>query len=129
MPTFEASTASPSDAAADLLIVPFFRGREPGPGFADVARALGVDLVAVLEQNHVVGKVGESFTLPTFGRIPASNVMLLGLGPKADAGPAEIRRGGAEGRPSRRAVPRGRHDAPPRRRARPTSRPVRWPRG
>ena len=105
MPTFETSTASPSDVAADLLIVPFFRGREPGPGFADVARALDVDLVAVLEQNHVVGKVGDSFTLPTFGRIPASNVMLLGLGPKAEAGPAADPPRDAEGRPPRRASP------------------------
>src|SRR5262245_11511908 len=92
VPTFETSTSAPADVAADLLIVPFFRGREAGPGFADVARALGIDLVAVLEENHVLGKVGESFTMPTFGRIPASNVMLLGLGPKSAAGPAEIRR-------------------------------------
>jgi leucyl aminopeptidase len=92
VPTFETSTASPADVAADLLIVPFFRGREAGPGFADVARALDIDLVSVLEQNHVLGKVGESFTVPTFGRIPASNVLLVGLGPKAEAGPAQIRR-------------------------------------
>jgi leucyl aminopeptidase len=92
VPKFEASTASPADVAADLLIVPFFRGREPGPGFTEVARALGVDLVAVLEENHVSGKVGEAFTVPTLGRIPASTVLLVGLGPKAEAGQTEIRR-------------------------------------
>ena len=92
MPTYEASTASPADVAADLLIVPFFRGREPGPGFAEVARALGIDLVAVLEENHVSGKVGDAFTLSALGRIPASPVLLVGLGPKAEAGQTEIRR-------------------------------------
>ena len=76
MPTFESSTASPAGVAADLLIVPFFRGREPGPGLAEVARALGVDLVAVLKENHVSGKVGESFT---FMINPARNGSDTGL--------------------------------------------------
>jgi leucyl aminopeptidase len=92
VPTFEASSASVAEVSADLLIIPFFRGREPGPGFADAAKALGLDLAGVLEQNHVIGKVGDSFTLPTFGRIKAANVMLVGLGPKDKAGHNEIRR-------------------------------------
>ena len=40
----------------------------------------------------MTGKVGDSFTLPTFGRIKAANVMLVGLGPKDEAGQNEIRR-------------------------------------
>src|SRR5262249_62361849 len=96
VPTFEASPESVADVSADLLIIPFFRGREPGPGFADAAKALGLDLAQVLEQNHVTGKVGDSFTLPTFGRIKAANVMLLGLGPKDEAGQNEVRRAALE---------------------------------
>lgn len=105
MTTFIASMATPTDAAAELLIVPFFRDRVPGPGFRAVEKALEADLVATLAENRVVGKVGDTFTLPTFGRLPASTVMLIGLGPKDGAGTTEIRaaalRAGRRARQSR----------------------------
>ena len=92
MPTFELSSASPTEVAADALIVPFFQGREPGPGVDAVQKALGADLMAILADQNIQGKVGESFTLPTFGRIRPKTLILVGLGPKADAGAAAIRK-------------------------------------
>jgi leucyl aminopeptidase len=91
MTTFEASSGSPTDVAAELLIVPFFSDRVPGPGFQEVAKALGADLVDTLAENHVTGRVGESLLVPTLGRLKATTVLLLGLGPKGDAGTREIR--------------------------------------
>lgn len=92
MPTFELSSASPSEASADLLILPFFQGREPGPGVQAVQQALGADLMATLADHGIQGKVGESFTVPTLGRIGPKTVILLGLGRKAEAGDGAIRR-------------------------------------
>jgi leucyl aminopeptidase len=90
--TFELSSASPSEAPADLLILPFFQGREPGPGVQAVARALDADLMATLADHGIQGKVGETLTIPTLGRMGPNTVVLVGLGRKADAGNAAIRR-------------------------------------
>jgi leucyl aminopeptidase len=90
--TFELSSASPTEVAADALIVPFFQGREPGPGVDAVQRALGADLMSTLAEHDIQGKVGESFTIPTFGRMGPKTVVLVGLGKKAEAGAGAIRK-------------------------------------
>jgi leucyl aminopeptidase len=92
LPTFETSTASPARARADLLILPIFRGRVPGPGFAEVADALGADLEGLLRDHGVQGKLGETFTVPTFGALPAGSLLIVGLGPKEEAGTGAVRR-------------------------------------
>ena len=50
MPTYDLSTASPADVAADLLVLPIFSGREAGPGVEEVQAALGGDLGDALEE-------------------------------------------------------------------------------
>jgi leucyl aminopeptidase len=90
--TFELASASPTEVPADLLILPVFQGREPGPGVQAAQQALGVDLMATLADHGVQGKVGETFTIPTLGRIGPKTVVLVGLGRKADAGTLAIRK-------------------------------------
>ena len=92
MPTFDLSSTAPAKVSADLLILPFFEGRKPGPGMAEVGKALGADFAEILEENQARGKLGESMTVPTLGRIKARTVLLVGLGPQAEAGPTAIRR-------------------------------------
>ena len=92
MPTFELSSASPTEVAADVLIVPFFQGRKPGPGVDALQKALGVDLMSMLADHGVQGKVGESLTVPTLGRIRPKAVILVGLGENGDVGAAAIRK-------------------------------------
>ncbi|HYT80957.1 MAG TPA: M17 family peptidase N-terminal domain-containing protein, partial [Actinomycetota bacterium] len=92
MPTFELSSASPTEVAADALIIPFFQGREPGPGVDAVQRALGADLMSTLAEHGVQGKVGESFAIPTFGKIEPKTVVLVGLGTRKEAGTQAIRK-------------------------------------
>jgi leucyl aminopeptidase len=92
VPTFEVSSASPAEVPVDLLVLPVFQGREPGPGVADVQAALGADLMRMLEDHRFRGKLGETLTMPTLGRLRAKSVLLVGVGPKADAGPTEIRK-------------------------------------
>ena len=92
MPTFDTSSASPATMAADLVVLPFFQGREPGPGVREVESALGVDLGAALKAHGIEGRLGETFTVPTFGKIPATSVLLVGLGPQANDGTVAVRR-------------------------------------
>ncbi|HCP61480.1 MAG TPA: hypothetical protein DIU14_03290, partial [Actinobacteria bacterium] len=92
MPTFELSSASPADVAADLLVIPFFRGPTVGPGGAEVGEALGADLAATLKEQSLTGKAGQAFPIPTFGRIKAKMVLLVGLGEQDEAGPTAVRR-------------------------------------
>ena len=82
MPTFDVSSASPVQAKADALILPMFEGPELGPGVAEVAAALDADITAALRAHRVKGKLGETFSFPTFGRIRATSVVLVGLGPR-----------------------------------------------
>lgn len=92
MPGFELSTAAPNEVDADLLVLPFFKGRVAGPGVAEVQRAMGVDLMALLREHRVEGKVGDTFLVPTLGRMRARNLLLIGLGPAQEAGPTAVRK-------------------------------------
>jgi leucyl aminopeptidase len=93
VPTFEVSSASPAKVAAGLLVLPFFQGRQPGPGVKEVQEAIGSDLMATLAEHRVQGKVGDTFLVPTLGRIKAKALLLVGVGPKTDVGSDAIRRG------------------------------------
>jgi leucyl aminopeptidase len=92
VPTFEVSPASPTEVQADLLMLPVFEGRVPGPGVDAVAKAVGTDLMEILKAHGGRGKLGDTFVFPTLGRIRAASVMLVGLGPRDRAGAAEVRR-------------------------------------
>lgn len=92
MPKFEISSASPEKVAADLLILPFYQGRSGGPGFDAVQRVIGADLGAMLAEHRVEGKVGDSLTMPTLGRLPSKTLLLVGVGPKDTADSGAVRR-------------------------------------
>jgi leucyl aminopeptidase len=92
VPRFEFATGSPAEQDAELLLLPYYRGPEPGPGMREVGRALDSDLVALLRENRLAGRFGEAFTVPTLGRGRAGTVMLLGLGKKDEADADTIRR-------------------------------------
>ena len=92
MPKFDFQTTSPAEQQADLLVLPFLEGPEAGPGMKEVGKALGSDLVAVLRENRIKGKLGDTLMVPTMGRVPAGTALLVGLGPQAEADPDRIRR-------------------------------------
>ena len=92
MPTFDVSSESPVEIQADLLVLPFFQGGVPGPGMQQLQEALGTDLMAVLTANGLTGKVGESLTVPTLGRVGAGTAILVGVGSREEAGPVPVRR-------------------------------------
>lgn len=92
MTTFDVSYSTAEKAAAELLLLPVFHGPEPGPGVPEVSEALGVDLLAAMKDSGSTGKLGDTLWTLSFGRLKARVVLLVGLGPKAEAGPAQIRR-------------------------------------
>jgi leucyl aminopeptidase len=92
MPTFDVASTSPTRTVADVLVLPIFQGPEPGPGVAEVGEALGADLISVLKDHRVTGKLGETFAVPSLGRVKATSVVLVGLGPKDEAGAEAVRK-------------------------------------
>jgi leucyl aminopeptidase len=73
-----------------------------GPGGAEVADALGLDLFAALDRDHATGKAGEVVAVQVFaegrgagsvdGEVDVTEVLLVGLG---DGSPAAYRKAGA----------------------------------
>ena len=83
----------------DLLVLPVFEGPEAGPGVEEVR---GIDLLDLLRGAQIRGRVGETFLVPNAGidGLAARAVLLVGVGPRAEAGPTAVRR--AAGRAARR---------------------------
>jgi leucyl aminopeptidase len=92
VPRFDYKTISPPEQPADLLVLPFYQGPEAGPGVGETGKALGADLLAILRDNGTKGRLGETFGVPTFGRLKAGTVLLVGLGPKDEVDADKVRR-------------------------------------
>src|SRR6478735_4646211 len=81
-----------TDIASDALIVAVFAG-----GVADsdalgaLEPALGGGLLAHLKASEFEGKLEQLQEVPTFGRVKARRLLVIGLGPKADADGARVR--------------------------------------
>jgi leucyl aminopeptidase len=77
--TFKRSSTAPDKVAADLLAVPVFADREPGPGAEVVDAALGGGLAAFMEESGFEGKPGQTLIVPG-GVLTAKTALLVGLG-------------------------------------------------
>jgi leucyl aminopeptidase len=95
-------------AKADLLAVPVFAGPELGPGAEEAVAALGAPVAPLLEGRGFTGKTGETAALPTLGRLPATVLLLVGVGERAKVDAEALRRAAAavvrQGRGARKAV-------------------------
>ena len=91
MVTLAYSTESPAGVAADVLVVPVFQGPEGGPGVRELR---GADLLRAYADAGLKGKRGEHLLIPNVGidGVKAGAVMLLGVGPRDEAGPDALRR-------------------------------------
>ena len=70
--------------AADLIIVNLFQGvTHPGGATGAVDRALGGAISDVIAAGDFTGKSGETLVLYSRGAIPASRVLVVGLGDAA----------------------------------------------
>ena len=97
-----------ASAKADLLAVPVFAGPELGPGAEEAVAALGVPVAPLLEARGFSGKAGEAVALPTLGRLPATVLLLVGVGERAKVDAEALRRAAAavvrQGRGAAKAV-------------------------
>ncbi|MFA5185696.1 MAG: leucyl aminopeptidase [Patescibacteria group bacterium] len=81
--------------ACDLLVVNLFQGVvRPGGATGAVDKALGGAISQLIEQDHFEGKSGQSMVFPTFGKIKAKRVAVIGLGDKKSFGLDAVRKVG-----------------------------------
>jgi leucyl aminopeptidase len=83
------SRHDPHSTRTDLLAVPVFTGPAPGPGAAEALEALGAEVAELLEASGATGKVGEVVAVPSLGRLPATRLLLVGVGDPHGERPAE----------------------------------------
>jgi leucyl aminopeptidase len=103
MPTFSVSKSAVKDAKCDVLAVPVYEGLKLGPGAKDAQDALGTSLKELTEHVPVAGKpskqftgeLGDSILVQTLGKLPAKQVLFVGIGPEEDVGAGTVRRAGA----------------------------------
>ena len=95
-------------AKADLLAVPVFAGPELGPGAEEAVAALGAPVAPLLEARGFTGKTGEAAAWATLGRLPATVLLLVGVGERAKVDAEVLRRAAAtvvrQGRGAGKAV-------------------------
>lgn len=92
------TSADPTRASADVLVVPVFQmgkgGRRPSR-LTRLDKALGGRIAAVLDTGDFRGRAGETTVLYTEGAVAAPRVVLLGLGKEAKADADTLRRAAA----------------------------------
>jgi leucyl aminopeptidase len=103
VPTVDVATTALAEAAASSLAVGAFAADsddrtappEPTPPATELGEALGVDLVAELQAVGFDGSPGSVARIPTRGAVPASTVLVVGLGKREGARPDHLRRAAA----------------------------------
>jgi leucyl aminopeptidase len=103
MPTFSVSKSTAKAAKSDVLAVPVFEGLTLGPGAKDAQDALGSTLKELSEHVPVLGKpskqfkgeLGDAILVQTLGKLPAKQVLFVGMGPEEEANVGTVRRAGA----------------------------------
>lgn len=86
-----------AQATADVVVVNLFEGiTQPAGGTGAVDAALGGVISQELTQSsNFKGKLGETWVFPTYGKIPARYVVLVGLGKADKLKSRELRRASA----------------------------------
>ena len=89
------SDESPEQVACDVLVIGAFEadgGVDLAEGAGAIDDALDGFLTEHLADISYKPKVGRTAAIPTMRRLPAKTIVVAGLGPRADAGAAEVRR-------------------------------------
>ena len=92
MPTFELAPRPVRGVAADVVVVGTRPGAALSPEAADLDNALDGALSAHLQATGFKAKLGDAALIPTFGRLPAGNVLVVGLGQDGAAANDDVRR-------------------------------------
>jgi leucyl aminopeptidase len=81
-----------TDTGADVLIVAVFASAvADSDALLALEDALGGGLLSHLKASEFEGKLEQQLDVPTFGRVKSRRLLVVGLGPKADADAARVR--------------------------------------
>lgn len=99
MPSISITSARAETRECDLVVVGVYEGAVLAPGAAKLAAKLG-PLEPLFAQGPLMSKpftgaVGEVVSVPSFGAVPAAQVLFVGLGSKAAADRSVARKAGA----------------------------------
>src|SRR5437867_11244392 len=96
VPGYSLSSQSPARVKADVLVLPIFKGRRPGPGVKET----GLD--AAYRAAKLTGKKGENLLVPrrSGDRFAAGAVLLLGVGEEDQFTVAALRKAHGRAAPS-----------------------------
>lgn len=90
--SIEIETGPIERAAAEVVVVSCFQNDRPLRGEAGrIDWRLCGAVSALLERGAIRGAAGEAALLPTFGRLRAQRVLLLGLGPSQGFSPLDVK--------------------------------------
>jgi leucyl aminopeptidase len=90
--TVQLSSGVATDTGADALIVGVLAGTVANSdALLALEEALGGGLLSHLKTSEFEGKLDQQQDVPTFGRVKARRLLVVGLGPKADADGARVR--------------------------------------
>jgi leucyl aminopeptidase len=84
------------DIQSDALIIPFFEGEDKiQPLNAALDKALDGIVSRLIAEGEIKGKFNEVTLIHTFGKLPASRLVILGLGRRSEFSKDRIRSGSA----------------------------------
>lgn len=87
-----------TQVACDVLVVNLFAGvTQPGGATGAVDQALGGWISRLIGEQNFRGKLATTLAFPTFGKIPAKQVVVVGLGKREEFGVEQIRLAAAAG--------------------------------
>ncbi len=90
---FEAICGSIIDQECDALVVNLFQDAKiPGGATEVVDKALDGVIARTIAEESFLGRLGETLVLHTFGKIPTSRVIVVGLGEKKDLDASTVMR-------------------------------------
>jgi leucyl aminopeptidase len=85
-------SGTPAESGADALVVAVFAGAvADSDALLGLEDALGGGLLSHLKASEFDGKLDQLIDVPTFGRVKARRLLVVGLGAKADVDAARVR--------------------------------------
>ncbi|MGI8426083.1 MAG: leucyl aminopeptidase [Actinomycetota bacterium] len=92
MVTLKQGSARGTKARSQLLVTGTCEGLQLDSAAAEADRAMGGALKKHLKRRGFKGRVGDSVAIPTGGAVAATDIMVVGMGPKARLGTEQVRR-------------------------------------
>lgn len=90
-----ARSATVENQSSDVTIIPSFKGEENKGAVASTDRMLGGLLVKTIKRENFVAELGKTFIFHTHEKLPASRILVVGLGEKEKLKAERMRRASA----------------------------------